>query len=214
MTKLFTSDTHFSSERTLKLSRRPFIDINDMNRFIISRANAIIDKFKLTDGNDDVILYHLGDFGDYNFAKEYHCPVILVIGNYEENEIKEINGDDLTDEMKFNLFKYKLIHDYGFKDVVRPGINMDLDCNINDSIDQILKLTLVHKPLDFLKISKETNIKHYRWCLFGHIHEKQKIKKFGINVGVDCNNFYPMTADDIGFYLNGIENFYDDEVFC
>lgn len=52
-----------------------------------------------------------------------------------------------------------------------------------------------------------------KFCLTGHIHEKWKIKKDMINVGVDSNHFYPLSLDDILFYKNGIENHYDNEVF-
>lgn len=39
------------------------------------------------------------------------------------------------------------------------------------------------------------------------------IKPYGLNVGVDCHNFTPIDLDTVSFYLNGILNFYDNEVF-
>ena len=39
---------------------------------------------------------------------------------------------------------------------------------------------MTHLPLDCKKDC---------FNLFGHIHEKCMVKEFGLNVGVDCNNF-------------------------
>ena len=49
--------------------------------------------------------------------------------------------------------------------------------------------------------------------LYGHIHKLQMVKRNGLNVGVDCHNFYPISLDDVMFYKNAILNFYDKNVF-
>ena len=73
----FTSDTHFTSARTLELSRRPFKDTLDMDFRLISNWNSKVSE------ND--IVYHLGDFGSpfivhqLKFHKMYFLP-----GNYEK----------------------------------------------------------------------------------------------------------------------------------
>ena len=64
---------------------------------------------------------------------------------------------------------------------------------------------LVHEPIKAKKMD---------FVLFGHIHEKQKVKKFGLNVGVDCHNFCPISLDDVLWYKNAIKLYYDDNVFC
>ena len=51
--------------------------------------------------------------------------------------------------------------------------------------------------------------------LFGHIHGRQKVKMFGIDVGVDANNYTPMSQEEVEFYRNAIrKGYYDDEVWC
>ena len=76
----FTSDTHFTQERTFLLSRRPFKSLKDMDLKIISNWNGCVTS------ND--IVYHLGDVGNYrilnclNFKKLYIIP-----GNYEKPEV-------------------------------------------------------------------------------------------------------------------------------
>lgn len=65
-------------------------------------------------------------------------------------------------------------------------------------------LRLVHEP---------SNSDFKTFTLFGHIHKLQMVKRNGLNVGVDCHNFKPISIDDILFYKNAIDKFYDNEVF-
>ena len=85
----FTSDTHFSSERTLRFSRRPFADIEEMNDAIVKNWNKIV-------GPDDEV-YHLGDFGDISWAKKLNGKIHLILGNYETESIK--NNPAYQDEL-------------------------------------------------------------------------------------------------------------------
>ena len=38
----FTSDTHFSSERTLELSKRPFRSVEEMDKILIENWNSVV----------------------------------------------------------------------------------------------------------------------------------------------------------------------------
>ena len=61
---------------------------------------------------------------------------------------------------------------------------------------------------------KKLNLEDDTLCIFGHIHGRQKIKKFGIDVGVDGNNYTPVSDDEVLFYINAIrKGYYDDEVW-
>ena len=68
-----------------------------------------------------------------------------------------------------------------------------------------IKLGLIHEPKE---ISKEVD-----FYLFGHIHNLGKVKRNGLNVGTDCHNFKPIGLDVVEFYLDAINNFYDENVF-
>lgn len=184
----FTSDTHFTQERTLKLSRRPFRNIQDMDLTLISNWNK---KITMND-----IVYHLGDFGNQeivsllNFKKMYFIP-----GNYEEKDgIKILRKDErveiLTPEV--NIFD---------NSVQLPKFN-DIETG------QIYNL--VHQPLCNYDLFQEDNEEFY---LFGHIHRLQIVKRNGINVGCDCYNFNPVSLEEIRFLRGGIENHFDENVF-
>lgn len=72
------------------------------------------------------------------------------------------------------------------------------------------KYVLVHEPIfesnGYLKSDLE-------FFIYGHIHEKGKVKRNGFNVGIDANNYRLVDIDTIEFYKNAILNHYDDNVF-
>ena len=65
---------------------------------------------------------------------------------------------------------------------------------------------VTHKPLNL-----DDRDKFY---LFGHIHGSQKVKRNGINVGQDCHYFRPINMDTIRYLKDGIEKYFDDNVWC
>lgn len=165
----FTSDTHFSAQRTLELSRRPFFNVEDMDLTMVERWNNAVGV------NDEV--YHLGDFGNVEFAKYLNGNIHLLLGNYErdgKSSIPDNISEIITDDV------YPL--DY-------KGV----------------RLLLTHEPE---KLQGKNG-----FGLFGHIHARQTIKKFGFDVGVDAHNFTPIDVDTVLWYKNAIEKFYDDSVF-
>lgn len=144
----FTSDTHFGSERTLSLSRRPFISVADMDKTLIANWNK-----KVT--SQDTV-YHLGDFGDLTPLHYLNGKINLISGNYEKKLMQEniryfdeLNryfnhvSDDNTIILKdgipvflthkpsdcrkdmFNLFG----HIHGLKKVSTNGLNVGVDAN-------------------------------------------------------------------------------------
>lgn len=201
--KFFTSDTHFGQERALTLSMRPFDSVDEMDITIIKNINDV-----LSTGEDPVVLYHLGDFGDYNRVREINAPVILIVGNYEEKEY----GDHFDEWSKEILDKYGYDGKTGFLEIWKPIKKISIEYTLDDKPNPVYRkeLMLAHKPLDIKKVL----MNDFERGLFGHIHGRQKVKKFGIDVGVDAQNFKPISENDVGFYLNAIDKFYDDDVFC
>lgn len=80
-------------------------------------------------------------------------------------------------------------------EIIEPNTVIEIGRNI---------LQLVHEP------DEATTGKFF---LFGHIHKLQMVKRNGLNVGVDCHNFYPIDLETVLFYRNAIENHYDENVF-
>ena len=92
--KFFLSDTHFNQKRTLELSKRPFVDLEEMDHVLISNWNKLIRP------NDTVV--HLGDFGKIEYLKFLNFKrLVFVLGNYE----------NILDKNK----NYLLICEYGIQ---------------------------------------------------------------------------------------------------
>ena len=144
----FTSDTHFGSERTLLLSRRPFVSVAEMDKTLIANWNE-----KIT-AQDTV--YHLGDFGDLTSLQYINGKINLISGNYECKLMQ--NNKEYLEELKrcfsrvadndtiilkdgapvflthkpsdcrkdmFNLFG----HIHGLRKVSPNGLNVGVDAN-------------------------------------------------------------------------------------
>jgi calcineurin-like phosphoesterase family protein len=68
-----------------------------------------------------------------------------------------------------------------------------------------IRFQLVHEP--------DTAFPSDVFFLFGHIHKLQMVKRNGLNVGVDCHNFTPISLDDVRFYREAVLNVFDENVF-
>ena len=171
----FTADTHFGEERKIFSSRRPFDTTDEMDQTMIHNWNKIVSK--------DDIIFHLGDFGNYEMVEKLNGRIYLILGN---NERKDIDSNKITLDKLKELF-YNVIED----DIIYRNFN-----NLN--------IAMMHKPENYDKSC---------FNLFGHIHGRQMIKPFGIDVGVDCHHFRPISIDDILFYKDAMENYYGKNIY-
>ena len=196
----FTSDTHFHQERAFKLSKRDnvFSSIKEMDIELLSSIENI---------PKDDILIHLGDVGEVNSMKRMvscHENTILILGNYETNEMVKFR-------LSFSEYRTHLLEDIGFLDVYENYAILYID-NLNNWF------FLTHDPKYFADRTKELGITYEQYekvrCLFGHIHGRQMIKRFGLDVGVDAHHFKPISIDDVMFYIEAIDKYYDESVFC
>ena len=172
----FTSDTHFGAERTLNLSKRPFDNVSEMDRKLIHNWNKVV-------GVHDIV-YHLGDFGDYNYARYLRGQINLIQGNYERVSERDLKP-----------------YEYLFYSIIKDKVHtIELEG---------YTIRMAHEP----HYIKEFPIDEFNINLFGHIHRLCMIKKYGINVGSDAHFFTPISLEEILFYQNAIFNYYDNDVF-
>ena len=192
--RFFTSDSHFTlidEKDTIKRDFRPFKTVKQMNR-------AILKCWNKQAGKDDII-YHLGDFSNFNkvdnesykttlkFVKKIKAKVILIIGNNEEYIIHHVYNDNYEEFKKFLL-------DCGFFNVIRGGIYIEI---------QGQKFYLNHFP---------KNHKDDAENLFGHIHGTVFVKKYGFNVGVD-NHYFKLFSESEILELVSRRKFFDENVY-
>lgn len=170
----FTADNHFYHSNIIGSCARPFSNVNEMNKTMLDNWNKLITK------NDDV--YILGDFS-YK-GKTHDVNEILSRLNGKKYLIKGNHENYLCDPL-FNQRAFEWVKDYFILKY--------------EGIDFIL----FHYPiLSWLK--SNYNSIH----LYGHVHnsgiknakfaEKLKLlEPCAINVGVDVNNFYPVSIKNI-----------------
>lgn len=187
----FTSDTHFGSEDTLVRENRPFKNHKEFDKYVISLWNK--------QANKKDIIYHLGDFLNYNskdelsweksltYVKKIKAKVILIIGGNEQRVIdKHFNGNFES----FRKFCIKL----GFYDV-------KIDCELKIAKQ---KFYLNHHP---------RNHKKDYINLFGHTHRTTGLwKPYGLNVGCDLNHFFLYSEDEIFRILTLKNKWWDNDV--
>ena len=187
----FTSDTHFGQQRTLEYSRRPFVDVHDMDLALISNWNKRITM------NDTVV--HAGDFGDIKTLKETignlnFGKLIWVMGNYDRTEALFIRN--IIKETKRDI---ELVNDYQF-----------------EKTDKGKKITfyVIHEPLT-AGSPKSGHEPTYpgEFVLYGHIHGRNFAKHNGIDLGTDYHNYTPISMDDVLWFHNACQ-YWDENVFC
>jgi len=83
----FTSDTHFGHANIIRLCKRPFENVKEMNEVLIENWNKVV--------SDDDTVFHLGDFalGGSNVWKEI-IPrlkgyINLIIGNHDRKNLRK-----------------------------------------------------------------------------------------------------------------------------
>lgn len=120
-------------------------------------------------------------------------------GTYES--VKQLNGNIhlvLGNYERDDIYSEKITLNYLFDNFYSVYERIDI------AIFNNKEYRLLHEP------SRAYNDK---FKLFGHIHKLQMVKRNGLNVGVDCHNFYPIDLETVEFYRNAIENHYDKDVF-
>lgn len=167
--KFFTSDLHFGHYNILKYENRPFANVEAMDRALIENWNKTVSK------NDEV--YILGDVSFHRDQKEtlsilqkLNGRKYLVLGNHDR-EI--VYNEDLRKEFVW-------VRDYA-------------TLRIGDT-----KVVLFHYPIQTWDCQH-----HGAIHLYGHVHSNvsDHAMKYHIpnsyNVGVDVNNYTPISFEEI-----------------
>lgn len=168
----FTSDTHFNHRNVIKYSNRPWDTVEEMNAALIERWNSCIKK-------DDTV-YHLGDFTltmKVDLIDEWlgqlNGQIRLVKGNHD-NWVKRL------DRLK-NGDRIKWVRDYAERHFTVDG--------------QQHKLVLCHFPMLFWHNSHHGSIMLHGHCHGGAEQLNQGLRR--MDVGVDCNDWYPVSLHDV-----------------
>lgn len=96
----FSSDSHYNHEGIIKFSKRPFKDVEEMNKTMIDNWNATVPQ--------DGLVFHLGDFawGGYPLWKrireQLNGDIILIKGNHDLKNLTQ-TAHELFKDVKFQM---------------------------------------------------------------------------------------------------------------
>ena len=176
----FTSDTHFQHENIIEYCNRPYQHLSEMNHALIDNWNEVVPP--------NGIVFHAGDF--------------IFTGNIDV--IKDI-VDDLNGDIYLTLGN----HDYQNK------LDREVFKKIFKDVRDMYQITIMDSELE----EKHINfiITHYPFLfwrrgyvhLHGHVHsgplssasEKVAYHPMRYDIGVDNNNFYPISYHQLKVIL-------------
>lgn len=176
----FTGDHHFFHRNIIKYCNRPFTSVREMDAELIKRWNA-----KIT---PDDRVYHLGDFtlGDRETAKRYFSELngnICVLANRWHHDRRWLPASvDKTIRSQSGELNYV--------NIFPPMVVLQFS-ELSET-KHPKAIVLCHYPL------AKWDRKHYgSWHLYGHSHGQFDNGGLSMDVGVDANNFYPVSLEEI-----------------
>ena len=165
----YTSDLHLFHDNVIKLNNRPFSDMDDMVKFIVNKWNAKVKKCDL-----------VRIIGDVGYPKnQQDVENVIKIMSLLNGEKELVTGNHDAKLLKDNNFR-KLFNKISAYDYAKDGKR---------------KVVLFHYPIE------EWN-GYYKgsYHLFGHVHNNEENLKAidrRFNVGMDVNNYVPVTLDEL-----------------
>ena len=184
-TMFFTSDTHFSQQRTLELSRRPFVDTTAMDYEMISNWNK---KVTMQD-----VVVHAGDFMDPDKVADM-LKLFLSMLNFETLHWVLGNYDRAIAD------KIRQIAALAGRDVVLHDKDYRFSAGGRSYV-------VVHEPNDFEIDAEPGDI-----VLFGHIHGRDFAKRNGFDLGTDYHGYSPISLAQVEWFANAMQ-YWDKNVF-
>jgi calcineurin-like phosphoesterase family protein len=179
-----SSDHHFNHKRIIELSNRPFQSLGHMNTEIVRRHNAVV-------GPDDVFIA-CGDLGMGDFAEALEFAAMLagikylVPGNHDRTSQAFNSGKDA------DRYRHRY-EDAGFIVLPESGVTIDIHG---------VRFAVCHYPYfgDHTERDRHVALRPEDEglpLLHGHLHDTRRIDGRMFNVGVDVNNFTPVSEEQM-----------------
>ncbi|UUG69527.1 phosphoesterase [Streptomyces phage Sham] len=190
MARFFTSDTHFGHQRIIELCNRPFDSVDEMNEVMIERWNTVVKP-------DDVVI-HLGDVALGKIAET--LPLIGRLNGYKVlvpgNHDRVFSGEKPRVRERF-IPEYLKV----FQKIQRETVWVSKD-------DRPYALAS-HFPYSGDSTGKDRHadkrpLDNGLPLIHGHVHDSWKHNGRMFNVGVDVNNFFPVSEDEIVDWISSL----------
>lgn len=177
MTVFLTSDEHYGHRNVISYCGRPFVDVDEMDRELIARFNAVV--------TPDDETWHLGDFSLDERITARILPLLngkhhLVMGNH----------DKCHPHRSKHLKMKRRYHAMGFITVEQRHVF---------AVDGLGPVLATHMPRSGGPDVRYAEYRPDDWggpILCGHIHEKWLTCGNQLNIGVDVHQYAPIRFDD------------------
>lgn len=177
----FVADLHLNHHNIIGHCKRPFEDVRQMNSVLMDNLNSVV--------LPQDILYILGDFcwdrRSYvvqEFVQQIKCrKVIFVLGNHDHFLSKNPNDPFIS----YNKDYVKIVS--GFLEVKIENTHV----------------VMCHYPLLSWNKSGHGSIN-----LHGHCHGNLRKRKNALDVGVDPNNYFPLSWERVKQQIAEINSTY------
>ena len=176
MTTFFTADHHFGHTNIIKFCKRPFSSTKEMDDNLIDAWNHVV--------SEKDVVYHLGDFtlfgaGKFvDYASQLNGRIRIVPGGHDFRWLKQVTALEATSRSGYQVI------------ILDPLVSLSLPKVFNNKYSQII--VLCHFAMRVWDRSH-----HGAYHLYGHSHGTLPNKGRSLDVGVDTNNFYPYSLDEI-----------------
>ena len=183
MRNWFTADLHLGHRNIIDYCNRPFADVAEMNRVLITNWNKTI-------GHDDTV-WVVGDFAlgkideTLRMVRQLNGRKVLVAGNHDRCwHGHKRRADGWTERYL----------DAGFDKIIQGETTVDLPNGTT--------ATICHFPYRGDSHATDRFAEHRPnntggWLIHGHVHDRWRLSNRMINVGVDVNDYRPLAADTI-----------------
>ena len=180
MSLFLTADTHFGHRNIIEYSRRPYLDLAEMDASLVDRWN---DTVRPTDE-----VWHLGDVAmgklevTLQTVRRLHGNKHLVPGNHDRCWPGLSRSHEWTNfytDLGFTLLPVQT--------VLQIGAERALMCHFPYRDQSIVQERYAqHRPID-----------EGQWLVHGHVHDKWRTRERMINVGVDVWDQRPVELERI-----------------
>ena len=176
----FMADIHVAHTNVISLSKRPFVNVQEMEAVIVANINRVV--------KPGDVLYLLGDVSLgrretwVKFLSSLTCKnVVLVIGNHDKWQC-------IPKDMLLGVFDQVTLRSHGLRFLLS---HYPYRCS---------RWRAFWKRLAPAVCSKKRPRDSGLWLLHGHTHQTTRFVDYHprmFNVGVDANNFKPVSIDEV-----------------
>ena len=216
----FTADTHFSHARIIELCGRPFSSVEEMDKTIIDRINEVVGSKDRLVILGDICMGKLED-SLQNLSLIQAAELVLIPGNHDRWSPAYAKKGKLTPSFLRRAEEFRLKYEDSRPDVIALKAAETVFDDAGDMVS-----AHVHRDWEFVHLSDEwldhplskVSFSHFpisgdshaddryvelrpvdrgQPVVHGHVHNQWHVNGRQYNVGVDVNDFYPVSEETL-----------------